>query len=80
MLSSLCNSFEDRAPVDSSTGARSSNELQWLDLKVGHQESSHSHNHQEDTSYYDNLLILFLFIYDSWDTMTLNQVGDVEEF
>ena len=33
--SSHCNSFEDRAPVDSSTGAWSSNELQWLDYTTG---------------------------------------------
>ena len=31
-----------------STGAWSSNKLQWLDLKIGHQESSHSNGHQGD--------------------------------
>ena len=31
-LSSHCNSFEDRVPVDSSMGTQSSNELQWLYL------------------------------------------------
>ena len=31
-----------------STGAWSSNELQWLDLKIGHQESSPSNGHQDD--------------------------------
>ena len=31
-----------------STGAWSSNELQWLDLKVGHQESSPGNGHQGD--------------------------------
>ena len=29
-----------------STGTRSSNELQWLDLKIGHQDSSSSNGHQ----------------------------------
>ena len=31
MLSSLCNSFEDQAPIDE-MGAQTSNELQWLNL------------------------------------------------
>ena len=32
MQSSLCNSFENRVPVEESTGAKSSNELQRFDL------------------------------------------------
>ena len=34
-----------------STGARSSNELQWLDLKIGHQDSSPSNVHQGNMPY-----------------------------
>ena len=33
-------------------GARSSNELHWLDLKVGYQESSSCNDHQGDMFYY----------------------------
>ena len=31
-----------------STGAQSSNELQWLDLKIEHQDSNPSNDHQAD--------------------------------
>ena len=34
-----------------STGDRSTNELQWLDLKIGHQGSSPSDGHQGDMTY-----------------------------
>ena len=47
MWSSLCNSFEDRAPM----GARSSNESQWIDLKIGHQDNSPSNVHQTGPPY-----------------------------
>ena len=40
------------APVDFTTGARSSNELQWLDLKIRHQDSSPSDDHQGDMPYF----------------------------
>ena len=40
MLSSLCNSFEDGAPVDGIYGCPISNELQWLELGIVHQDSS----------------------------------------
>ena len=38
--SCLCNSFEDRTPYISSTGAQSSNELHRLDCMTGYQDSS----------------------------------------
>ena len=36
-----------------STGAQSSYELQWFDLKIGHQESNFSNGHQGDMSYFE---------------------------
>ena len=36
-----------------STGARSSNELQWLELKIGHQDSSSSNGCQGDMPEWD---------------------------
>ena len=35
--------------------ARYSNELQWLHLKVGHQNNSHSNGHQSNMRYYTHL-------------------------
>ena len=35
-----------------SMGARSSNELQWFDLKIGHQEWTPSYIHQGNMPYY----------------------------
>ena len=43
-IKNLCSSF---------TGAHSSNESQWFDLKIGHQDSSPSNGHQGDISYWD---------------------------
>ena len=53
MEQSLCNSFEDLAPVFNCTGARSSNDLQWPNLMMGHQDSSASNGCQRDMSYCD---------------------------
>ena len=38
------------------TAAWSSNELQWLDLKIGHQASSPSNGHKVDMPYFSHLL------------------------
>ena len=38
-------------PQISSAGAQSPYELQWLDLKIGHQDSSPHNNHQGDMLY-----------------------------
>ena len=42
----LCSSFEGRALIDVSVVVRYSNELHWLDLKTGHQESNTSNSHR----------------------------------
>ena len=37
----------------SSTGARSSDELQWFDIEIGYQDSSPTNAHQADIPYTD---------------------------
>ena len=37
-------------------GARSSNQLQWLDLKIGHQYNSLSNDNQGDIPYCDVII------------------------
>ena len=44
--------FEYQAQVDVIYGAWSSNELQWLDLNVGHGDSSSNNDHHDDMIYY----------------------------
>ena len=48
---SRCNSFEDWAPVVKSTGTQPSNELQWLDLKIGYQDDSPRNDQNFDIPY-----------------------------
>ena len=40
--------FKIRHPLNSSMDAQSSNELQWLDLKIGYQDGSPHDSHQGD--------------------------------
>ena len=39
-----------------STGAQSSNELEWLDLKIGRQNSGPSDGHKGDMHYYSHCI------------------------
>ena len=41
------------------TGIRSSNELQWLDLKIGHRDSGLSNGHRQGDMYSISLLLKF---------------------
>ena len=53
--SQICTThLKIRHPSMKSTGARSSNRLQSLNLMIGHQESSSSNNHQGDRPYWDD--------------------------
>ena len=42
----------DNRAQDNEMDVWSSNELQWLDLKIGHKDSGHSNGHQGDMLYY----------------------------
>ena len=53
-----------------STGALSSNELQWFDLKSGHQYGSPSNDHQGDMPYIDQQETSKGFPNYCWSLMT----------
>ena len=50
MLSDLCDSLEDRAPVDNEIYVCPIflNKFEWLDLKIEHQDGGPSNGHQGD--------------------------------
>ena len=53
VVKSLQSLFENLQPGDGwNLGAQSSSELQWLNLKIGHQDSSPTNGHQGDMLYY----------------------------
>ena len=43
-----------------STGAQSSDELQWLDLKMAHQDNSASNGHKREMPYSWYFILFFL--------------------
>ena len=45
-------------------GALSSNDLQWLDYKIGHQGSSPSNGHQGDTTYWSSTFLAMIYSFE----------------
>ena len=77
MSSNLCNSVCLKIVI-LSTGARSSYEFQWLDLKTGHQESSPNFGYQSDlpTQLTSKQTIITLFSYWSYQVLlTVDQTA-----
>ena len=75
IYSSLCISFENQAPVNllSSTGAWSSNELQRLNLQIGHQDSAPNNGSQGDTPFFQDVGVCWCY-----DTSAVNLTWHIE--
>ena len=57
-----------------STGAQSSNESQWLDLKIGHQDRSTNYHYQGDMPYLKSCAFIVMGVHLLWWNLTVHNI------